>query len=57
MLGFLVMLSCAFFFERNVRKMGRAGWQSLTSSMRSGGLGGSVGRASKRVKDRFKREG
>jgi len=56
-LGFLVMLACAFFFERNLRKMGRAGWQSLTSSMGSGGLGGSVGRASKRVRDRFKREG
>ena len=56
-LGFLGMLACAFFFERNLRKMGRAGWQSLTSSMRGGGLGGSVGRASKRVRDRFKREG
>jgi len=56
-LGFLVMLACAFFFERNLRKLGRAGWQSLTSSMRSGGLGGSVGRAGKRVRDRFKREG
>jgi hypothetical protein len=50
--GFLVMLACAFFFERNLRKMGRAGWQSLTSSMRSGGLGG----AGKRVRDRFKRQ-
>jgi hypothetical protein len=50
--GFLVMLGCAFFFERNLRKMGRAGWQSLTSSLRSGGLGG----AGKRVRDRFKRQ-
>ena len=39
-LGFLGMLACAFFFERNLRKLGRAGWQSLTGSMRSGGLGG-----------------
>ena len=51
-LGFLVMLGCAFFFERNLRKLGRAGWQSLTSSMRSGGLG----RAGKRMRDRFKRD-
>jgi len=49
--GFLVMLACAFFFERNLRKMGRAGWQSLTSSMRAGGLG----TAGKRLRDRFKR--
>ena len=55
-LGFLVMLGCAFFFERNLRRLGRAGWHSLTSSMRSGGLGGSVGRAGKRVRDRFKRD-
>ena len=55
--GFLGMLACAFFFERNLRKLGRAGWQSLTSSMRSGSLGGSVGRAGKRMRDRFKREG
>lgn len=51
--GFLVMLACAFFFERNLRKMGRAGWQSLATSMRSGGLGS----AGKRVRDRFKRQG
>jgi Protein of unknown function (DUF3040) len=56
-LGFLGMLGCAFFFERNLRRLGRAGWHSLTSSMRSGGLGGSVGRAGKRVRDRFKRDG
>ena len=55
-LGFLVMLACAFFFERNLRRLGRAGWQSLTGNMRSGSLGGSVGRAGKRVRDRFKRD-
>ena len=56
LVGFLVMLGCAFFFERNLRKMGRAGWQSLTTSFRSGGLGGRVNGASKRVRDRFKRD-
>lgn len=53
--GFLIMLVCAFFFERNLRKMGKAGWASFTKSVRSGGLGGSVGKASKRVRDRFRR--
>jgi DUF3040 family protein len=47
--GFLIMLACAFFFERNLRKMGRAGWQSLTGSLRGGGIS--------RVRDRFKRQG
>ena len=55
-LGFLVMLGCAFFFERNLRKMGKAGWQSLTSTLRSGGLGGRVNGATKRFRDRFKRD-
>jgi hypothetical protein len=54
-LGFVVMLVCAFFFERNLRKMGKAGWASLTSTMRAGGLGNSVGKAGRRVRDRFKR--
>ena len=55
-IGFLTMLLCAFFFERNLRRMGKAGWQSLTSSMRAGGLGGRVGGAGKRLRDRFRRD-
>jgi hypothetical protein len=53
--GFIGMLGCAFFFERNLRKMGKAGWQSLTTAFGGGGLGGRVNGASKRVRDRFKR--
>ncbi len=51
--GFLIMLGCAFFFERNLRKMGRAGWASFTSSVRGGGLGN----AGRKMRDRFKRQG
>jgi hypothetical protein len=54
-LGFLIMLACAFFFERNLRKMGKAGWASFTSSVRAGGLAGGFGKAGKRMRDRFKR--
>ncbi len=54
--GFLVMLGAAIFFERNLRKMGRAGWQQWTSSMRSSGMKDYLGGAGKRVRDRFKRE-
>jgi len=54
-LGFVIMLTCAFFFERNLRRMGKAGWASFTSSVRGGGLGDSVGKAGKRVRDRFRR--
>ena len=52
-IGFGIMLGSAFVFERNLRKMGRAGWQSLTSSVRGGGLGN----AGKRMRDRFRRNG
>ena len=55
--GFLIMLACAFFFERNLRRMGKVGWQSLTASVKSGGISGRVNGAGKRVRDRFKRDG
>ena len=34
--GFLVMLACALVIERNARKMGRAGLESVTKRMRAG---------------------
>ena len=37
-IGFLIMLGSAFVFERNLRKMGRAGWQQWTASMRANGM-------------------
>ena len=54
--GFLVMLACAFVFERNLRKMGRAGWQQVTESMRAGHLRDYFGDAGKRLRDRFRRD-
>jgi len=54
--GFLVMLSCAFVFERNLRKMGKAGWAQVTGNFRAGNLKGSVGDAGKRLRKRFKRD-
>jgi hypothetical protein len=36
--GFLVMLGCSLVIERNARKLGRAGMQNLTSSVRGGAL-------------------
>ena len=54
--GFLVMLICAFVFERNLRKMGRAGWQQMTETMRAGNLREYFGDAGNRIRRRFKRE-
>ena len=52
--GFLVMLACAFVFERNARKMGRAGLQSMTQ--RTGGIADMIGDRSKKLRERFRRE-
>jgi len=54
--GFLVMLACAFIFERNLRKMGKAGWAQVTGNFKAGNLKDSVGDAGMRLRKRFKRE-
>jgi hypothetical protein len=53
--GFLVMLGCALYFERNLRKLGKAGLEQITSSMKATGLRDALGGAKGRVRDRFKR--
>jgi Protein of unknown function (DUF3040) len=53
--GFLVMLGCALVFERNLRKLGRAGLDQLTRTVRANGLREALGGAGRRVRARFKR--
>ncbi|MGI8777300.1 MAG: DUF3040 domain-containing protein [Acidimicrobiales bacterium] len=55
--GFLVMLGSAVVFERNLRKMGRAGWRQVSGNMKTHNLRESMGDAGKRIRKRFKREG
>ncbi len=55
-LGFLLMLGSALVFERNVRKMGKAGWESATQSVRDRGFPDAFGDARNRFKKRFRRE-
>jgi hypothetical protein len=54
--GFLVMLVAALLFEHNARKLGRAGLQQMTHSMRSSGLRDYLGSTSQRMRERFRRE-
>ena len=54
--GFLVMLGSAIVFERNLRKMGRAGWRQVSDTMKTHNLRDTVGDAGKRIRKRFKRE-
>ena len=56
-IGFLIMLGCLLVIERNVRKIGRAGFDSLTSGMRPGGnVKGVFGNFGKRWRDRWQRD-
>ena len=55
--GFLVMLACALVIERNARKMGRAGIESVTKRMRTGpGLRDLLGSSSEKMRERFRRD-
>jgi hypothetical protein len=54
--GFLLMLVCALVFERNLRKLGRAGLDQLSRSVRAHGLRDALGGAGRRVRDRFTRD-
>lgn len=54
--GFLAMLGSAIFFERNLRKMGRAGWAQWTETLRRSGAKERFGAVGERVRDRFKRD-
>lgn len=55
--GFVAMLACVFVIERNLRKLGRAGLQSLTGGWRSGGgLRGVFGDTGRAWRDRFRRD-
>ena len=54
--GFLLMLGCTLVFERNLRKMGRAGWQEMTQSVREKGFPDVLGDTRKRLRERFRRD-
>ena len=53
MVGFLVMLGSVIVVERNLRKMGKAGLETVTQSLRDRGLGDVLGSTRKRLRDRF----
>ncbi|MBW8827463.1 MAG: DUF3040 domain-containing protein [Acidobacteria bacterium] len=54
--GFFAMLASAIFFERNLRKMGRAGWRAWTESVKAANVREAMGSARSRMRDRFKRD-
>ena len=55
-LGFLVMFASVLWLEHNARKLGRAGLQQMTSSMRAAGLRDAFGNTRDRMREKFKRD-
>ena len=56
LIGFLIMLGCLLVIERNVRKLGRAGLQTLSGGLRaSGGFRGVFGEQGRAWRERFRR--
>jgi hypothetical protein len=55
-LGFLAMLGCAFVVVGNLRKMGKAGLESITASMRGKRLKSFFGDAGKNFRKPFRRD-
>lgn len=53
--GFLIMLVSALWFERNLRKLGKAGWEQATRSLRSSGLREQLDQRRDRIRQRFQR--
>ena len=55
--GFVVMLGAALWFERSLRKLGRAGMEQLGASLRGGGgIRNYFGSTSERLRDRVRRD-
>ena len=51
---FLVMLACALVFERNLRKLGKAGLEQVTRSIKATGFRDAIGGARGRMRERFR---
>ena len=52
--GFLMMLGCALYFERNLRKLGKAGLEHVTRSIKATGFRDAIGGARGRMRERFR---
>jgi hypothetical protein len=55
-LGAGPMFAAALLFESNLRKMGRAGIQQVTASVKAAGIRDAFGSAGRRARERFRRD-
>ena len=54
--AFLTIFACAVVIERNLRKMGKAGFQKVTGQVRSGQMRANMGGFSERMRNRLRRD-
>ena len=54
--AFLTIFVCAVVIERNLRKMGKAGFQKGTGQVRSGQIRANMGGLSERMRNRMRRD-
>lgn len=54
--GFMLMLVCALVFERNFRKLGKAGIDQLARNVRGGGFRDAFGGAGKKMRDKYRKK-
>ena len=54
--GFGLMLFSAWHLARNLRRLGRTGFEQVTTNLRSSGFREYFSNASERARDRFRRE-
>lgn len=54
--GVVIMFGAAVWAVANARRLGKAGWDQVTSSMRAGHLRDFFGHTGDRMRERFRRE-
>ena len=54
--AFLTMFVCAVVIERNLRKIGKAGFQKVTGQGRSGQMRANMGGFSERMRNRLRKD-
>jgi tetrahydromethanopterin S-methyltransferase subunit B len=55
-LGFLIMFVSLVTFWTNLRRMGKAGWDDLSKSLRADGIGSALSETRNKLRDRFRRD-
>lgn len=56
-IGFLIMLGSAVIFEQNLRRMGKAGWNDISTSVQGKGIRSQFGNFSSKFGKRFGQKG